>query len=409
MPSVVVVGAGISGLAIAGALARRDWSVTLIERGDRLRADRAALLLWPNGIAAMHRLGLGGGLDAISSPVPARGIRRPDGQWLVRPDDVLAGTETPSVVHREDLHDALVAGLGMRGGGSDYMDIRTGVGIRSVRMSGAQAPAASDGKTTWEADLVVGADGVDSAVRRRLAPEASVVSAGCTAWRAVIPWYRASELVDQLDRLPAGGPGGETIGAGHRFRYALLGQRGSSGGSTRGGIYWTATVPGAARPESAVAQLALLRRWFADWHAPVGDLIALTDPDDLIQHPIGELWPVPRAFAYHAGRGGYALVGDAGHAMAHHLAGGACLALEDAVALVDAVAAVAPGPALLAALDKYSQTRRPQVIRIGRQSRRVGAVLATTHATSRTRDAALGLAPGLVGRASHALRQLRRP
>lgn len=408
MPSAVVVGAGISGLAVAGALARRDWSVTLLERGDRMRGDRAGLLLWPNGMAALHRLGLGGGLDAITTPVHARGIRRPDGQWLVRPDDEAAGTDIPAVVHREDLHDALVAGLG------DHQDnrhiaIRTGIGIRSVRMSGTQSPAVGDGKTTWEADLVVGADGVDSAVRRRLAPEASVVSAGCTAWRAVIPWYRASELVDLLDRLPAGGPGGETVGAGHRFRYAVLGQRGSAGGSSRGGIYWTATVPGAARPESAAAQLALLRRWFADWHAPIGDLIAVTDPDDLIQHPVGELWPVPRAFAYHAGAGGYALVGDAAHAMAHHLASGACLALEDAVALVDAVSGVAPGAALLGALDVYSQTRRRQVVRIGRQSRRVGAVLATTHAASRTRDAALGLAPGLVGRASHALRQLRRP
>jgi 2-polyprenyl-6-methoxyphenol hydroxylase-like FAD-dependent oxidoreductase len=399
MPSAVVVGAGISGLAVAGALARRDWTVTLLERGDRLRGDRAALLLWPNGVAALQKLGLGGGLDAIATPVPSRGIRRPDGQWLVRPDDVVVGTETPSVAHREDLHDALVAGLG------EHMDIRTGIGIRTVRMSGSQLPAVSDGKTTWEADLVVGADGVGSAVRRRLAPEASVVSAGCTAWRAVIPWYRASELIDCLDRLPTGGPGGESVGAGHRFRYALLGQRGSN----RDGIYWTATVPGAARPEAPLAQLALLRRWFADWHAPIGDLIAATDPDELIQHPVGELWPVPRAFAYHAGRGGYALVGDAAHAMAHHLAAGACLALEDAVTLVDAVAGAAPGPALLAALDRYSQTRRPQVVRIGRQSRRVGAVLATTHAASRTRDAALGLAPGLMGRASHALRQLRRP
>ncbi len=406
MGSAVVIGAGIGGLAVSGALARAGWQVTLLERNDRLRGDHAALLIWPNGVAALQKLGLAGGLDAISSPVLDRGIRRPDGQWLVRPEEVDAGAGAPVVVHREDLHDALVAGLG------DRIDIRTGVGVRTVRTSATLA-SVSDGTSSWEADLLIGADGVDSVVRRRLAPESTVVSAGCTAWRAVIPWYRASDLVDLLARQGGGSAGdaptgGELVGGGHRFRWAVMGSRGSAGASMRGGIYWAATVPGAARPESPAAQLALLRRWFAEWHAPVGALIGATDPDDLIQHPIGELWPIPRAFAYPAGQGGYALIGDAAHAMAHHLGHGACLALEDAAELAATVRNVAPGPTLSGALTGYSQARRAQVVRIGRQSRRVGAVLTSSRAPSRTRDAAMGLTPGIVGRASHALRGLRR-
>src|SRR5256885_2386513 len=86
MRSAVVVGAGVGGLAAAGALARTGWQVTLLERGDRLRGDSAALLLWPNGVRALRALGLGGGLGAIASPAPTRGIRRPGGQWLVEPD-----------------------------------------------------------------------------------------------------------------------------------------------------------------------------------------------------------------------------------------------------------------------------------------------------------------------------------
>jgi 2-polyprenyl-6-methoxyphenol hydroxylase-like FAD-dependent oxidoreductase len=403
MPSAIVVGAGIGGLAVAGALARADWQVTLLERGDRLRGDNAALMLTPLGVAAMHRLGIGAGLDAIATPVPYQGIRRPDGGWLVRPEDVDAPAQTPVVVHREDLHDALVAGLG------EAVAIRTGVGIRTVRMSGpGELAAVGDGRNQWEADLVIGADGVDSVVRRRLAPEGSVVSAGCTAWRAVIPWYRASDLINRLERVATAADGGETIGAGHRFRYALMGVRGSAGGSSRGGIYWAATVPGAARPESPAAQLGLLRRWFADWHAPISDLLAATEPADLIQHAIGELWPIPRSFVFHAGRGGYALLGDAAHAMAHHLGQGACLALEDAAALTEALTGVVPGPGLRTALDGYSQARRSSVVRIVRQSRRVGAVLTASRAPSRTRDAALGQVPGPLWRATHVLRHFRR-
>src|SRR5439155_13137315 len=116
MRSAVVVGAGIGGLAIAGALARTGWQVTLLERNDRLRGDSAALMIWPNGIRALHALGLGGGLGTIGTAAPSRGIRRPGGQWLVQPDQSQDEDEPDGamVVHREDLHDTLVAGLGDR-------------------------------------------------------------------------------------------------------------------------------------------------------------------------------------------------------------------------------------------------------------------------------------------------------
>ena len=73
MRSAVVVGAGVGGLAVAGALARTGWRVTLLERNDRLRGDSAALMIWPNGIRALHALGLGGGLGTIGTAAPSRG------------------------------------------------------------------------------------------------------------------------------------------------------------------------------------------------------------------------------------------------------------------------------------------------------------------------------------------------
>jgi len=244
MRSAVVVGAGVGGLAVAGALARTGWEVTLLDRADRLRADPAALFLWSNGARALRTLGLADGLDAISWPVEYAGLRRPDGQWLVQPD-AAGAAETPSVVHREDLHDTLVAGLG------DRIDIQNGVTVRTVHARGDDRPAVSDGRTTWEADLVVAADGADSAIRGRLAPDSRLVSAGCAAWRAVIPWYRAPAVPP--DRLP----GGETLGGGYRFRHATLGVRGSAGAATRGGIYWTATVNGAFAASGAEGGVGL--------------------------------------------------------------------------------------------------------------------------------------------------------
>jgi len=432
--SAVVVGAGVGGLATAGALARTGWSVTLLERADRLRPGRAALLLWPNGIRALRALGLGAGLDAIATPVPPAGLRRPDGQWLVQPDRTTDGRGGPVVVHREDLHDALVAGLG------DKIDVRTGVEVRTARPAGDR-PSVSDGRATWEADVVVAADGLDSVIRRRLAPATTATSGGFAAWRAVIPWYRVPPdsgrlSADSSDRsgpraspggpgqsplrpraadaphLPAGtGAAGEVIGAGLRFQHASLGERGSSGASSRGGIYWVATVPGARRPERPEAQLVLLRRWFAGWPAPITELLAATEPDDLVQDPVAELRPMPSSFVFPVGIGGYALVGDAAHAMTHHLSQGACLALEDAATLQALLLDAIPGRNLGDRLAAYSQDRRPRVVRVAQQSRRIGAVLQERgRLLTRARDMALGtLAPRLLDRASAGAADWRPP
>ena len=397
MRSAVVVGAGVGGLATAGALARTGWQVTLLERAERLRADGAGLLLWPNGVRAMRALDLAGGIDAIATAVPYGGIRRPDGTPIVARAGAAAlggATEgrvgrvqpeaggahvTPLVVHSEDLHDQLIAGL------ADGIDIRNGITVRTIRATPDHRPAVSDGRHTWEADLVVGADGAHSTVRARVARQVSVVSAGFAAWRAVIPWYRAPVLSAAL------AAGGETIGSGYRFQFAVLGERGSAGGSSRGGIYWVATALGAPRPEPAAMQLTLLRRWYSDWHPPIGDLLAATEPGDLVQHAVQELRPAPRSYGFPAGPGGVVLLGDAAHVLPDHLGQGPSLAFEDAATLRSVMLDAIPGGSLRDALDAYSRARLPRAEKLARQSRRVGTVLqARGRFTQRARDAALG-------------------
>lgn len=374
MRSAVVVGAGVGGLAVAGALARSGWQVTLLDRAERVRPEPTAVVLWPNGVRALQALGLGAGLAAIATPLPDGGVRRPDGHWLVQPRPTPAD-RMPVVVHREDLHDALIAGLG------DRVELRTGVTVRHVRVDPGERPGVNDGRHTIEADLVVAADGTDSVIRRQLAPESRVVSSGCAAWRAVIPWYRAP-------RLPADAPiAGEVLGAGYRFVAASLGERGSSGGSTRGGIYWVATAAGAPRPEPPETQLALLRRWYAGWPAPIGALLDATDPSDLVQQEVRELRPLPRAYGFGAGPGGVVLLGDAAHAMPPHLGQGACLAFEDAATL----ASLLREARLPDAVQTYDRVRRPRAATVVRQTRRMSAVLQTRGRLAlRARDAALG-------------------
>src|SRR5690606_34353655 len=319
---------------------------------DRLRADPTALLLWPAGVRALAVLGLGDGLAAISTPVPDAGVRRPDGRWLARP-----GTRRvePLLTHAEDLHDALVAGLG------DLVDVRTNVTARPVR---GERPAVTDGRRTWEADLLVAADGADSALRPGVAAGGAAVSAGATAWRAVIPWFRA----------PAD-PAVPVVvqGGGYRFQAAALGERSSTGPSGRGGLIWRLTAPGAPRPEPPATQLGLLRRWLAGWPDPVGELLAATDPADLLQRELRTLRPPPRRLAAPVGSGAVVLVGDAAHTLPDHLGQGACLAAEDAAVLAAAVRTAAPGRDLHAATATYDRLRRARVAAVRRRAHRLAA------------------------------------
>jgi 2-polyprenyl-6-methoxyphenol hydroxylase-like FAD-dependent oxidoreductase len=374
--SAVVVGAGVGGLAAAGALARADWQVTLVERVERLPGSGPAMLVWPNGVTALAALGIT--LGEIAFPVPAGGVRRPDGRLLV-PADVEPGPDQPVVVHGDDLRDALMAGLG------DRIDIRTGTEVTTVHPAAAR-PTVASAKHSFAADLVVAADGAASVIRRRLAPRSTLAAAGYTAWRAVIPWYRAPERPGTVT------PAGELLGAGQRFRYAALGERGNTASATRGGVYWAAVAPGAARPESPATQLALLRRWFAGWASPVGELLAATEPQDLVQSPGQEVRPLPRQFGFPAGAGGFVLLGDAAHVATPNLTQGAGLALEDAATL--AALAGDPRRPLGEVLARYTQERRARAERVARTSRRLGLVLqARGRWTVRARDAALERLP----------------
>jgi 2-polyprenyl-6-methoxyphenol hydroxylase-like FAD-dependent oxidoreductase len=95
------------------------------------------------------------------------------------------------------------------------------------------------------------------------------------------------------------------------------------------------------------------------------------------------------------------LLGDAAHAMPHHLGQGACLAFEDAATLRALVADAQPGAELGAAVEEYDRARRPRTTSVVRQTRRMSAVVqARGRLALRARNAALGsLRPRILGHA----------
>jgi len=228
--------------------------------------------------------------------------------------------------------------------------------------SGAQVtavrPGAADGEpaeVTWrtavgertaESDLVVGADGMWSAVRTQVFPAARPRYSGSTSWRAVIPDTTFDGRLIEL-----WGPGAE-------FGTLRLSET---------EVYWYGYFQ---HPEGSSFddELAAARARFAGWAPQVVALIEATDPSRLMRHDVYHLPGGLPAFT----QGRVVMVGDAAHAALPTMGQGAATALEDAACLGPLIAApVQAGAALAPALAAFDAARRPRTRAIARQAVRM--------------------------------------
>jgi 2-polyprenyl-6-methoxyphenol hydroxylase-like FAD-dependent oxidoreductase len=341
----VVAGGGIGGLAAAVALHRRGVDVVVVERADDLNAAGAALSLWPNALRGLDRVGVGDQVRGHAALAGDSGIRRPDGRWIARSRlgaAIEARFGDPLVlVHRATLAQLLVDQLPA----DTIRHCTTALEVEPGEGAATASVQTSDGLV--QADLVVAADGIRSALRSALFPHAAPPRyAGYTAWRMVV------ENPGGADPAETWGPDGQ--------RFAVLPIVGG-----RCYCYATADVPaGTAFADDA----AELRRRFGAWHEPIGALLESVTADDLVRNDSEELPALP---AMHVGR--VALLGDAAHAMTPDLGQGACQAIEDAVVLASAVD---PHDAATveAALQLYTDQRLPRTTAIARRSSRAGGL-----------------------------------
>ncbi|MFI8171467.1 FAD-dependent monooxygenase [Streptomyces sp. NPDC085931] len=349
----VVIGGGIGGLTAAAALHARGWRVTVLEKARSLEPVGAAISLAPNSLRALDVIGLGDEIRALAAWAGDGGLRTPGGRWLARTsaDAAAARYGGPLVLlHRATLITSLVSRL-------PADTVRTAAAATLADPGGPGRPArvtTPDGEL--EADLVVGADGIHSAVRRALFPHhPGPVYSGFTTWRVVIPLPGvefASHETWGLGRIWGTHP----LKDGRVYAYAA------------------ATAPaGGSAPDDERAEL--LRR-FGDWHQPVPAVLAAARPGDVLRHDVHHIAePLP---AYDHGR--IALVGDAAHAMPPTLGQGGNQAIEDAVVLAhhcDDLAA-------------YTSARLPRTTAVARRAVRVARLnLMTGRTAIAVRDTAM--------------------
>ncbi|MFI6090471.1 FAD-dependent monooxygenase [Streptomyces sp. NPDC051218] len=342
--AATIVGGGIGGLAAAIALHRRGWRVEVLERAPEFTEIGAGISLWPNALRALEVLGLDRTVRALGAVEATGGVRDRRGRWLSRTDNAELARRFghPLVVlHRADLLRALTEAL-------PADSLRPASEVSAVR-DDDHGPVVEHPGGESRPDLVIGADGLRSAVRGALWPDAAGPRyAGYSAWRMV---------TEPLAAPPS--EGAATWGRGERFGYTAL-----PGG--RMYCFATASLPAGTEVASGSSQHGELLRRFGDWPEPIPTLLASVPPDAVLRHDLYDLPPLP-SFV----RGRVVLLGDAAHAMTPNLGQGACQALEDAVTLAHCLDGT---PDVPAALRSYDLLRRPRTRAISRRSARLGAV-----------------------------------
>ncbi|MFD5102442.1 FAD-dependent monooxygenase [Streptomyces albidochromogenes] len=370
-PRAVVVGSGIGGLTAAVALHHNGWRVTVLERAPSVEAVGAGIALAPNGHHALDVVGLGEEIRALAAWQGDGGMRTPAGRWLARTNSSAAAERFGGplvLVHRATLVERLAARL-------PDGAVRTGSAATSVDpgVAGGRPAVVTTPDGSIEADLVVGADGINSATRRALFPDhPGPAYSGLTTWRVVVP----------AGAVPSFAPH-ETWGRG-----ALWGSQPLKDGRVY--AYAAAVTPAGERaPDGEKAEL--LRR-FGDWHSPVRGIIEAADPGQVLRHDVHHLIePLP---AFHRGR--TVLLGDAAHAMCPTMGQGGNQAIEDGVVLAHHLP---DATGLQAGLAAYSADRLPRTTHIVRKSAAIARLVSLRSAPGvAVRDAAMRLAgfgPGL--------------
>ena len=328
----IVIGAGIGGLAVARALALRGADVTLLEQAPEITEVGAGLQISPNGMAVLRALGLDAALAAASVQARAVCLWNHHGAPVVRLDLSRLPDPAYHFVHRADLIDLLASGAREAG-----VKIRLLQQITSVD-AGAQPVVHIANGTTLTADLVIGADGLNSVLRPVLNGQDQPFFTGQVAWRAIVPNTDARGPEAWVHM----GPGR------HVVSYPLREGRALNIVAVQERDQWT------AEGWTQTDDPANLQAAFADFGPPVRDMLSLVTEArlwGLFRHPVAPVWQ----------RDHLALLGDAAHPTLPFLAQGASMALEDAWVLAHELSRC---DTIAAGLAAYQARRAPRVTRV---------------------------------------------
>lgn len=338
----LIIGAGIGGVATALALRQMGFEVKVLEKVNEMKGLGAGLSLWANAVKALRILGL----DEL---VQTHNILELEGGIYNAKGDLLAKTsnrelaqkfgEPTIAVHRAELQELMLKALGQEA-------LQLNQRLLKFEQDAEGVTAYFEDGQTLQGALLIGADGLHSAVRAQLFGQEKPRYAGYSAWRGVV-------AKSHKDIWP-----GEFWGCGSRVGMVPLSHE---------RVYWFATTNA---PEDEGDKLAgrkqrLVER-FKDWHLSVRQVIEATPEENILHNNIYDHPPLKNWT-----KGRVTLLGDAAHPMTPNMGQGACQALEDAVILAHCLKQASN---IAEGLQRYQEKRLARTSQIVNRSWQIGRV-----------------------------------
>ncbi len=345
--NVIIIGGGIGGTAAALALLRIGCDVRLYEQVREKSEVGAGIQMSPNATRLLVRYGLGGALKALAVRPSAIEVRR----W-----------DTGAMLSREELGDTIESAFGApyyHFHRADLLSVLSGALPAGVLQTAKRCTGATqtqsgvraefDDGSFAEGDVLIGADGIHSIIRKTLFGDERPRFSGNVAYRGLAPAERLTHLGLRHDTTNWMGPGGHFVhyfvSSGRYLNFVAVSEQASwdrESWNDRGSI------------DDA-------RRCYAGWHPQIHTILGAVEETfkwALFDRAPLDRWSVDRM----------TLLGDACHPMLPYMAQGAAQSIEDGATLAACLAGVSKSE-IAHALQRYEGLRKPRATSIQAASR----------------------------------------